>query len=68
VLANIILKLPVDNSTLADRLSDGGHYDRISDKVYLYGIFVIGFICIWTVPSVLEFLNAFEIISLADVL
>lgn len=68
VLANIILKFPVWNTTVADRLSEGSCYDRLSDKAYLYGIFVIGFICVWAVPSVLEFLNAFEIISLVDVL
>ncbi len=68
VLANIILKFPLANTTVSDRLSDGSRYDRISDKAYLYAIFVIGFICLWAVPSILEFLNAFKIIRLSDIL
>ena len=67
VIANIALKFPIGETTVADKLSSGGSYDKVNDKVYLYGIFVIGFICIWVLPSVLEFLNAFEVINLNDI-
>ena len=67
VIANIALKFPVGETTVGDKLSTGGSYDKVNDKVYLYGIFVIGFICIWVLPSVLEFLNAFKVINLNDI-
>ena len=33
-------------------------YDKISDKAFLYMIFIFGFICMWLVPSLAEFASA----------
>lgn len=62
VFGNIIFKTPVGNSSLADKLTDKTQYDKISDKVFLYGIFVIGFLGFWLAPSLLELINAMGII------
>jgi hypothetical protein len=62
IIGNIVLKLPVGNGSLADRLSDKSQYDKIPDKVFLYGIFVIGFLGFWLAPSLLELINAIGVI------
>ena len=62
ILGNIIFKLPVGNSSLADRMSDKNAYDNLNDKLFLYGIFIIGFIGLWLMPSLLELVNAIGII------
>ena len=62
IMANLIFKLPFGNGSLADRLSDNTAYDKISDKLFLYGIFVIGFIGCWLMPSLLELINAIGMI------
>lgn len=62
IFANIILKFPVGNMSLSDRLSDSEKYDKIPTKLFAYGIFLIGFVGIWLLPSLLEALNAFGVI------
>ena len=62
IIGNIVLKLPVGNGSLADRLSDKSQYDKIPDKVFLYGIFVMGFLGFWLAPSLLELINAIGVI------
>ncbi len=62
IFSNIILKLPVAGHSLADKLSASKAYDKIPDKLYLYMIFVIGFLGLWLCPSALEWLNAMGII------
>ena len=62
IIGNIIFKLPVGSGTLADRLSDKSRYDKIPDKVFLYGIFVIGFLGFWLAPRLLELMNAIGLI------
>ncbi len=55
IFANIIFKFPLANGTLADKLSDSREYDKIPDKIFLYGIFTAGILVIWLVPSLIEF-------------
>ena len=62
VLGNIIFKLPIGNGSLADRLSEKTAYDNFSDKLFLYGIFTVGFVGFWLMPSLLELINAIGII------
>ncbi len=62
IFANIILKFPVSGQTVSDKLSCAKAYDKIPTKIYLYMIFVIGFIVLWLCPSALEWLNAMAII------
>lgn len=62
IFGNIIFKLPLGTSTLSDRLTDKDKYDKLPDKVFLYGIFVIGFIGLWLAPSLLELINAIGLI------
>jgi hypothetical protein len=62
VWGNIIFKFPLGNITLSDKLSDKNAYDKLPDKLFLYGIFVIGFIGLWLMPSLLELVNAIGII------
>jgi len=62
IIANIILKLPLGNSTLADKISDGTKFDKIPLKLYAYIIFGAGFVCMWLLPSLFEAFNAFGII------
>ena len=59
IFLNFILKLPAGEKTLADRLSTQDSYDKIPLKAFGYGIFVIGFIGLWLMPSLLEAANAF---------
>lgn len=58
IFANIIFKFPLGRTTLSDRLASESEYDSLSDKTFLYLIFIAGFICMWLVPSVAEFVNA----------
>lgn len=62
ILGNIIFKFPVSSVSIADKISEEEKYDQFNDKLFLYGIFIIGFICAWLLPSVLEAINAFGII------
>ncbi len=62
VVGNLIFKLPIGDSSLADRLSDKMAYDNFSDKLFLYGIFIIGFLGFWLAPSLLELINAVGLI------
>ena len=62
ILSNIIFKFPIKNGTVSDIISNGKEYDKIPDKVFLYGIFFVGFVCAWAVPSFLELINALGII------
>ncbi|MEG1781782.1 MAG: hypothetical protein RR253_00875 [Oscillospiraceae bacterium] len=62
IFANIILKMPLGEKTIADRLSTEDRYDKIPTKVFGYGIFIIGFLGAWFMPSLLEALNAFGVI------
>ena len=59
ILLSIIFKFPVGETTLSDKLSNSESYDKIPLKVFGYGIFAAGFICVWLLPSVFEALNAF---------
>ena len=62
ILGNLIFKLPVGNGSLADKLSEKTAYDDFSDKLFLYGVFGVGFIGFWLMPSLLELINAIGII------
>ncbi|MBQ5314146.1 MAG: hypothetical protein J6K30_08885 [Oscillospiraceae bacterium] len=59
ILLSIIFKFPVGETALSDKLSNSESYDKIPLKVFGYGIFAAGFICVWLLPSVFEALNAF---------
>ena len=61
-IKNIIFKFPLGNTTLSDKLSDENAYDKLPDKLFLYGIFIVGFIGLWFIPSLLELVNAIGII------
>ncbi|MEG1558202.1 MAG: hypothetical protein RR234_07535 [Christensenella sp.] len=64
IYANIILKMPLGEKTIADRLSAGGAdgCDKITTKTLWYTIFAIGFLGAWLMPSILEALTAFGVI------
>ncbi len=59
---NVIFKLPINNISLSDRITNLELYDKFSYKTVMYTIFFIGFICFWFVPVFLECLNSFKII------
>ena len=58
IFANIIFKFPFGSTTFSDKLTADVEYDKISDKAFLYMIFIFGFICMWLVPSLAEFASA----------
>ncbi len=62
LFVNIIFKFPLKNGTLADSISNTALYDKFSYKTVGYIIFIIAFFCFWLVPSVFEYLNAFNIV------
>lgn len=62
IAGNIIFKFYFGNSSISDRLSDKTQYDKIPDKAFLYGVFIIGFAGFWLAPSLLELVNALGII------
>ena len=57
ILLSIVFKFPVGETTLSD---------KIPLKVFGYGIFVIGFLAIWLLPSVIEAVNALGIVTFLD--
>ncbi len=62
LVANIIFKFPVGNIVFADKISSSKDFDKISDKLCIYGVFLIGFIGLWLCPSILEWLNTIGVI------
>lgn len=66
ILLSIIFKFPVGTAALSDKLSDSEKYDKIPLKIFGYGIFVIGFLVIWLLPSIIEAVNALGIVTLID--
>ncbi len=62
LLVNMAFKLPVQGMSVGDKLSDGEEYDKISHRLVGYTIFIVGLGLCWLVPSVFEYLNAFNIV------
>ena len=62
IFANIILKFPVNSTTISNKISDGKYFDQLNYKLIGYLIFLVGFIGFWVLPSVFEMLNAHAIL------
>lgn len=60
---NILGKMPLAGGTLFNKLTNPQAFDKIPTRIFGYLIFIIGFIIMWLVPSVIEWLTAFQIIS-----
>ncbi len=62
LFVNILFKLPIKGESLGDKLSDGEGFDKISYRLAGYTIFIVGFGVCWFLPSLFEYLNAFNIV------
>ncbi len=78
LLVNVLFKFRTSKGSIADLLvtsgnntkTDGmnvslsklGQFDRFSYRIAGYAIFLIGFLCFWLLPSIFEYLNAFNVV------
>lgn len=58
ILVNLIFKLPLAGGSPADRLCTENRFDPFSLRVYRWGIFALGFGCVFLLPVLLEAVNA----------